>query len=556
MRLDSWFLRPCCAIAPAILDIVALFQDFYVNVRFSAFSVLGKLSEQAEFRAAIAGVIPAIVALLKDSHWRVLTSTLSVLGMLSEQGAARENGMGIQLTFDHSRILPTIVALLRDSDSDVPSSAVWVLGKYSEKAEFRAAIAGVIPAIVVLFKQSDSDVRSSAVSVLGKVSEQGAVPEQAEFRAAIAPDIPTIVALLKDSDNNVRSSASSALVNFSEQEEFLPLVRAAICAAVGLSDKTQPTLPESLSIPLQRIPTPSSFPSRSDRFRDNPANVPHIRDLSGLPTSRMSHPDNSLRNNYCPEFFPSLIQIRPQRAKRKVRSDSDGRCSAYIWIHGLADAFGTAVTRAIFEIVALLKDSDWRSIKRSIGPGEGFRASRISRRHCACHPAIVTLLKDSDSDVRSSVVSVLGKVSEQAEFRAAIATAIPHIVALLQDYCDDVRSSTLSVLEKVSEQSTLTFDHSRISGAIVDVIPATVALLRDSGWRIRSSTVLVLGKLSVQAEFRAAIAPAIPDIIAWLKDFDSDVRSSAVSVLGKVLEQAEFRPAIVALLKDSGWVAF
>ncbi|KAF8523383.1 armadillo-type protein [Hysterangium stoloniferum] len=433
MRLDSWFLSPCCAIAPAILDIVALLQDFYINVRFSAFSVLGKLSEKAEFRAAIAG-----------------------------PGEA----------FRASRILPTIVALLRDSDSDVRSSAVWVLGKVSEAA------------IVVLFKESDSDVRSSAVSVLGKMSEQ------AEFRAAIAPDIPTIVALLKDSDNNVRSSASSARVKFSEQEEFLPLVRAAICAAVGLSDKTQPTLPESLSIPLQRIPTPSSFPSRSDRFRDNPANVPHIRDLSGLPTRRLSSAVDLLHSTDCisrHEAIPiihcvtitawnfslplSRFDLREQTGKFALIPMVDA-------LH-IFDAFGTAITRAIFKNVALLKDSD--------------------------------------SDVRSSAVSVLGKFSEQAEFRAAIA----------------------------------------------GVIPAIVALLKDSPWCVRSSSVWVLGKVSEQAEFRAAIASAIPDIVALLKDSDSDVRSSSVLVLGKVSEKAEFRPAIaavipaiVALLKDSGGLPF
>ncbi|KAF8527151.1 armadillo-type protein [Hysterangium stoloniferum] len=188
-------------------------------------------------------------------------------------------------------------------------------------------------------------------------------------------------------------------------------------------------------------------------------------------------------------------------------------------------------------------------------------------------PTIVELLKHFDFDIRSRVVSVLGKVSEQAKFRAAIPLVIPAIVKLLQDFSCSIQLSALLVLGKVSEQA-------RFQVTIRGFIPAIVELLKHSDFNVQSSAVSVLGMVSEQAEFRATIASVIPDIIALLKDSDSaefraatapvisaidellkdsdsDFRSSAVSSIGpgegfrasigpgKVVEQAEFRGAIV-----------
>ncbi|KAF8521606.1 hypothetical protein BU17DRAFT_87839 [Hysterangium stoloniferum] len=90
--------------------------------------------------------------------------------------------------------------------------------------------------------------------------------------------------------------------------------------------------------------------------------------------------------------------------------------------------------------------------------------ARFSTGIAGAIPAIVELLKDSDSDVRSSAVSVLGKVSEQAEFRAAIVLVIPAIVELLSNWSWDVQLNAVLVLGKVSEQAEF-----RV--AIVPVIP-------------------------------------------------------------------------------------
>ncbi|KAF8519795.1 armadillo-type protein [Hysterangium stoloniferum] len=485
-RQDSWTSRRFWnRITHAIADIVELLKDSSWGVHLSALSVPGKVSEQAEFRAAIAGVIPAIVKLLMDSGSGVRSSAVSVLGKVSEQAEFRATIAGV---------IPPIVKLLMDSGPGVRSSAVSVLGKVSEQAEFRAAIAPFIPAIVQPLKDyaSASDVRSSAVSVLGQVSEKGAVCDngmgipltfdESRISSGHWGVIPAIVELLKDSDSDVRSRAVSVLGKVSEQAEF----RAAI----------EPVRLSALSV-LGKVSEQA-------------------------------------------EFRATIAPVIPAIVKLLKDSDDNIRSSAvsvlsWGWFQStIRSEFRPAIADVIPAIVEM----------RSIGLGEGFRAMCAGFRVAiaAVIPAIVELLNDFDDNFRSSAVLVLEKVSDQSkvrsEFRAAIEPVIPAIVALLKESDSDVRESAVSILENVSEQA-------EFRAAIAGVIPAIVALLKVSDSDVRESAVSVLGKVSEQAEFQAAIEPVIPAIVALLKESDSDIRERTVSVLGKVSEQAEFRAAIV-----------
>ncbi|KAF8530183.1 hypothetical protein BU17DRAFT_78791 [Hysterangium stoloniferum] len=86
--------------------------------------------DETEFRAAIEGVITAIVALLKESNFDVRSSAVSILGTMSEQGAPNfESPLGDSVIPEECfrarsgaaivPAIPNIVALLKDSDSDI-----------------------------------------------------------------------------------------------------------------------------------------------------------------------------------------------------------------------------------------------------------------------------------------------------------------------------------------------------------------------------------------------------------------------------------------------------
>ncbi|KAF8519796.1 armadillo-type protein [Hysterangium stoloniferum] len=124
-------------------------------------SVLGKVLEQAKFRAAIAGVIPTIVELLNNSSWCVQLSVVSVLGNVSEQ---------VEFRTAIAPVIPAIVELLRDSNDNVRSRVLSILGKVSEQAEFRTAIKPVIPAIVALLEDTYFHIQTQVVDLLVKLA--------------------------------------------------------------------------------------------------------------------------------------------------------------------------------------------------------------------------------------------------------------------------------------------------------------------------------------------------------------------------------------------------
>ncbi|KAF8527831.1 hypothetical protein BU17DRAFT_81048 [Hysterangium stoloniferum] len=147
-----------------------------------------------------------------------------------------------------------------------------------------------------------------------------------------------------------------------------------------------------------------------------------------------------------------------------------------------------------------------------------------------------TLVEASLLSMSRLLLPPTDKLIKKPEFRAAIAGAIPHIVILLKDSDSDVLSSTVSLLGKVSEKGGLNVEPSlqwiigpgegfraraASQAAIAAVILDILALVKDSNSDIRSRTASSC-HLDL-AEFQAAIAPVIPDIVALLKDFKSDV---------------------------------
>ncbi|KAF8507279.1 armadillo-type protein, partial [Hysterangium stoloniferum] len=432
-----------------------------------------------------------------------------------------------------------------------------------------------------------------------------------EFRPTIADAIPGIVALLKDSDEFVRSSTGSALAEVSKQGEFLPLVRVSILAAIGLSDKTRPTLPNTQIIPhffgLSTHP-----PSSIVDLLQGTYNITRSEDIKIIQCLTMTS-----RNFDLPLSRLDLTVQKGKLAIGKVVTALNIR----IWTRPLPVPFRTLVallkdsdssvrsstvspwprfqSKTNFEpplrlpFPALLKDSDhYVQLRDTIGPGKFFRASRISTHHwrmpflallhstfsaqakfrAAITPAIpdiIALLKDPDWFVKSNAVSgPAGGFREKcAEFRAAIVPAIPDIVALLKDSDNHVRSITAHTLARFSEQGVPNFDPpsrmpfpAEFRAVIALQFPTLLHCYRTPDEVVRSRGVSELAKFSEQAEFRPVIAPAIPDIVALLKDPHRFVRSSGYCTGEgfRARPTAELRPAIaclipaiVALLEDA-----
>ncbi|WP_377477339.1 MAG: HEAT repeat domain-containing protein [Microcoleus anatoxicus] len=187
--------------------------------------------------------------------------------------------------------------------------------------------------------------------------------------------------------------------------------------------------------------------------------------------------------------------------------------------------FGTS---AIPALVKASKDSDVRVRRRAAAllNNMTYGSSLVSSEAKNVMPQLISLLKDSDPDVRSSVAPFLGRISQETK------TVIPQLIPLLKDSDAGVRSSVAEALTIGEETET--------------VMPQLIPLLKDSDAGVRSRAASALGKIG------AAAKSAVPQLVSLLKDSDAGVRSSAASALGKIGAEAKnVVPQLLPLLKDS-----
>ncbi|ABA23115.1 Predicted signal transduction protein containing Nacht domain [Trichormus variabilis ATCC 29413] len=167
---------------------------------------------------------------------------------------------------------------------------------------------------------------------------------------------------------------------------------------------------------------------------------------------------------------------------------------------------------AVDRLLELLKDSE-SNVRSSAANALG----RIGTETAI--PGLLELLKDSESNVRSSAANALGNIGTE--------TAIPGLLELLKDSESNVRSSAAFALVRIGTEAA---------------IPGLLELLKDSESNVRSSAAFALGIIGTEA--------AIPGLLELLKDSESNVRSSAAFALGRIGTEAAI-PGLLELLKDS-----
>src|SRR5271168_625428 len=136
-------------------------------------------------------------------------------------------------------------------------------------------------------------------------------------------------------------------------------------------------------------------------------------------------------------------------------------------------------------------------------------------------PEIITLLKDSYWQVRIAAANALSKLSDHSKrlylsgvslliyfvagFQPLIMTAIPEIITLLKDSDSDVQIAAANTLSKLSDHSKRLYLSSLslliyfIAGfqpLIMTAIPEIITLLKDSRSHVRRAAANTLSKLS------------------------------------------------------------
>lgn len=151
-------------------------------------------------------------------------------------------------------------------------------------------------------------------------------------------------------------------------------------------------------------------------------------------------------------------------------------------------------------------------------------------------PALVSLLKDPDSRVRSLAAESLATTIWQKSNSTMPSTAkqvIPQLRVALTDPEKNVRVAAAITLVKIDPTEA------------TDVVPQLREALADSTVSVRKKAALALGKLGIEAK------DAVPELRTALKDPKVSVRTSAADALGKIgVEAADAAPELRETLKD------
>ena len=149
----------------------------------------------------------------------------------------------------------------------------------------------------------------------------------------------------------------------------------------------------------------------------------------------------------------------------------------------------------------------------------------------AAVPALIQLLKDQNSEVRSQATEALGKVG------SATVDQVPDLIQLLKDENSEVRLNASKALREIG----------------IEAVPALIQLLNDENSLVRQNAAFALSEIGPEAKQEMVKtlsqmgSQAIPDLIQLLEDPSSAVRSSAAKVLAEIGPEA--KPAITALIQ-------
>src|SRR5271155_5425887 len=530
------------------------------------------------FLPMIQTAIPEIIILLKDSNWNVRIAAADTLSKLSDHSKRLYlSGLSLLIYFIAGfqllimTAIPEIITLLKDSYIHVQIAAANTLSKLSDHSKrlylsglslliyfiagFQPLIMTAIPEIITLLKDSHS-VQIAAANTLSKLSDHSKrlylsalsllIYFIAGFQPLIMTAIPEIITLLNDSDSNVRIAAANTLSKLSDhcKRLYLSGLSLLIYFVAGFQPLIMTAIPEIITllkdsdsdVQIAAANTLSKLSDHSKRLY-----------LSGL----------SLLIYFVAGFQPLIMTAIPEIITLLKDSDSDVQIAAANTLSKLSDHSKRLYLSGLSLLIYFIA---------------GFQPLIMT-----AIPEIITLLKDSDSDVQIAAANTLSKLSDHSKrlylsglslliyfiagFQPLIMIAIPAIITLLKDSSVQiVAANTLSELSDHSKRlylsglSLLIYFIAGFQPLIMTAIPEIITLLKDSYWKVRTAAADTLSKLSDHsnrlylsglslliyfiAGFQPLIMTAIPEIITLLKDSYWKVRIAAADTLSKLSDHS------------------
>jgi HEAT repeat protein len=400
-------------------------------------------------------------------------------------------------------VVPHLIPLLKDQDARVRLDVVTALGSLGKSAQ------SAIPALIALFKEENS-------------LPEPRVKTRAQRFTAVAPSvgsalrmmgesaIPDLILLLKDENVLIRSRAASVLGSFGKSAQ------PAIPALIALF-KEEYSLPEPrVETRAQRFTAVAPAAGNALRMMGELA-VPDLilllRDENVLIRSRAALVLGNIgipAESAIPDIIP-LLSDKDQQVQRM----------AFIALGGIGESAIPVLTPLLKDRNELIRQGGMESLKVMGEPAI---------------PVLVALLNDDDKWLRFEAVGILRDMPNSIDVTGKVKepkrSVIPALVPLLKDKSSRIRSQAAIALGRMGRPG---------QSVILSLLP----FLNDEDASVRANMALAFGNMG------ESHVTTIQNLRSLVRSEDASVRSDAVSALEEIEGFAKVViPHLIPLLKD------
>jgi len=403
----------------AIPALITALKDKDSNMRWRAAEAIEKIAKANPNSKEVLEAVPALITALKDVDRGVRESAAGAIGkigvndeqfetivrMLKEGKTWKERHGAVRALSELKNIktIPALITALKDEEIVVQWTAAEVIGKIGvndeqfetiikmlkegetkEEREGAATALGelknvkAVPNLITALKDVNPDVRESAAEAIGKIGE--ANPGNKEVLEAIT----ALLNALKDKFDYVQKRVAEAIgkigVNYEQFETILRMLKK------GETSEER----HGAAIALGALENLKAIPALITALKDK---FEYVRRSAAEAIREIAEANPG--NKEVLEAIPALITALKDK-------DSDVR-----WV--AAEAIGKiGVNDEQFEtIVRMLKEGETKE--------ERYGAVRAlsELKNVKTIPALITALKDKDSDVRWVAAEAIGKISEK-----------------------------------------------------------------------------------------------------------------------------------------------
>lgn len=517
---------------PRLLEILQDKSEAYSRARAEAIVVVGKIGAEAKT------VVPLLIGLFREKpqslHWGA-TRTLQQIGVsavpaLVETLKDQDSEVRIQALVtlagmepEPSEATPSLKAALKDKEGKVRLTAVHILW---EKSKDPIAF----DTLIELLRDRDSAARDSAALFLAEVQPKHKATVPALLKALTNPELsnriraaialrevakhPAAVPVILEGIKSRNESAFWAVdVHLSDKEGISALTKylkdknsdmrfAAADALRCVGEKAAPAVP-ALIVALKDQHEEVRLAAIEALGNIGPSAQPAIPMLAEqLKDTNASYRVAYALGNIGAAALPVLKTVLADK-KSPARLDA---------IH-VVDRIGPQAEAVIPTLVEMLGED--KEISQAA-------AKALGRIGVAALPALKPVLANRTSVAQDGAAAAISRMKPKDM------SAVPALMDLLKDGDSSVRSCVIQPLKAIGDS----------------VIPVLIEALKDPDPVMRASSALALG------QFEGKATAALPILLSALKDRDFEVRKNALEAVINIGPTVEMAPVLVGLLDD------